>query len=230
MLCRLLAMTLIIALCSGAAYGQANVDKEIASTGKFRIGMNGNNATLTLRNADGTLAGLSVDLGRFIAGKLGVPFEPVLYPNSSPFTKSFGSNDWEIILTGKNAVVAKLVDFGPDLFYIEYVYLAAPGRDFADAAAVDRPGVKIAVPRNASADVYLSKALKAAELVRLDGSASDAIELLRAGKADVYASSINTLRAMAANMPGGRSCPARSTRSPSRWRCARACHRRPRTG
>ncbi len=87
------------------------------------------------------------------------------------------------------------------------MYLAAPGRDFADAAAVDRPGVRIAVPRNASADVYLSKALKAAELVRLDGDANDAIEFLRAGKADVYASSINTLRAMAANMPGGKIVP-----------------------
>jgi hypothetical protein len=32
---------------------------------------------------------LSVDLGRSIAGTLGVPFEPVLYPHSSPFTKSF---------------------------------------------------------------------------------------------------------------------------------------------
>jgi polar amino acid transport system substrate-binding protein len=183
------------------------VDKEIAPTGKFRIGMNGNNATLTIRNADGTLAGLSVDLGRFIAGKLGVPFEPVLYPSSSPFTKSFGSSDWEIIITGKNAVVAKLVDFGPDLFLIEYVYLAAPGREFADAGEVDRPGIRIAVPRNASADVFLSKALKSAELVRLDGDRKVAIDTLVSGKADVYASSVNTLRAMAADMPGGKIVP-----------------------
>ena len=183
------------------------MNSEIAPTGKFRVGMNGNNATLTIHNADGTLSGLSVDLGRFIAGKLGVAFEPVLYASSSPFTASFGKNDWDIIITGKNAIVAKLVDFSSDLFLIEYVYLAAPGREFAHASEVDRPGIRIAVPRNASADVYLSKALKSAELVRVDGDMNGAIELLRAGRADVYASSINTLRSMADRTPGGRIVP-----------------------
>jgi polar amino acid transport system substrate-binding protein len=136
-----------------------------------------------------------------------VAFEPVLYESSSPFTKSFGRPEWDIILTGKNAVVAKLLDFGPDVFLIEYVYLAAPGREFADAGQVDRPGVRIAVPRNASADVFLSKALKSAELVRVDGDMNVAIEVLRTGKADAYASSINTLRAMAARMPEGTIVP-----------------------
>jgi len=201
------SIVLLIALCSAGAYAQTNVNTEIAPTGKFRVGMNGNNATLTIRNADGTLSGLSVDLGRFIASKLGVAFEPVLYESSSPFTKSFGNPEWDIILTGKNAVVAKLLDFSSDVFLIEYVYLAAPGREFADAGQVDRPGVRIAVPRNASADVYLSKALKSAQLVHVDGDMNVAIEVLRAGKADVYASSINTLRAMAARMPEGKIVP-----------------------
>lgn len=191
-------------LGGSAAYGQTSMNSEIAPTGKFRVGMNGNNGTLTIRNADGTLAGMSVDLGGFIAGKLGVPFEPVLYPNSSPFTKSFGAQNWDIIITGKNAVVAKLVDFSSDLFFIEYVYLAAPGAEFADVSAVDRPGVRIAVPRNASADVYLTRTLKSATLVRLDGDANDAIDFLRAGKADVYGSGINTLRPMVERLPGSK--------------------------
>ncbi|MGZ5147504.1 MAG: transporter substrate-binding domain-containing protein [Burkholderiales bacterium] len=198
--------TVVVAavLWGNAAYGQINMNSEIAVTGKFRVGMNGNNGTLTIRNSNGSLAGLSVDLGRFIAGKLGVPFEPVFYANSSPFTKSFGSQDWDIVITGKNSVVAKLVDFSSDLFLIEYVYLAAPGREFADVSVVDRPGVRIAVPRNASADVYLTRALKSAELVRLDGDANDAIEFLRAGQADVYGSGINTLRPMVERLPGSK--------------------------
>lgn len=201
------SIVLVIALCSGGAYAQPNVDTEIAPTGKFRVGMNGNNATLTIRNADGTVSGLSADLGRFIAGKLGVPYEPVVYASSSPFTASFSKSEWDIIITGKNAVVAKLVDFSSDLFLIEYVYLAAPGREFSDAGQVDRPGIRIAVPRNASADVYLSRTLKSAELVRADGDMNAMIEFLRAGKADAYASSINTLQAMAARMPEGKIVP-----------------------
>jgi polar amino acid transport system substrate-binding protein len=180
------------------------VESEIAPTGRFRVGMNGNNATLTIHNADGTLDGLSVDLGRFIAGKLGMPFEPVLYASSTPYTASFGSKEWEIVITGRNAVVAERVDFSADLFLIEYVYLATPGREFANVSEVDRPGVKIGVPRNASADVYLSKTLKSAELVRVDGDMHAAIAFLRAGKADVYGSNINSLQLMAAQLPGSR--------------------------
>ena len=197
-------IVLVMIFCSGVTDAQVAVDTEIAPTGKFRVGMNANNSTLVMRNADGTVSGLSADLGRFIAARLGVPYEPVLYESSSPFTASFGKSDWDIIVTGKNAVVVRLVDFSADLFLIEYVYLAAPGREFAGPEQVDAPGIRIAVPRNASADVFLSKALKSAELVRVDGDLNVAIAVLRSGKADVYASSINSLRVMAGRMPGAR--------------------------
>jgi len=177
------------------------VDTEIAPTGKFRVGMNGNNATLVIRNADGTVSGLCADLGRFIAGKLGVPYEPVVYASAAPYTASFGKAEWDIILTGKNAVVAKLVDFGADLFLIEYVYIAAPGRAFADPGQVDAAGVSIAAPRNASADVFLSRTLKSAELMRVDGDSNAGIELLRAGKVDVYATGSGNARVMVDRMP-----------------------------
>ena len=177
------------------------MDTEIAPTGKFRVGMNANNATLVIRNADGTVSGLSTDLGRFIAARLGVPFEAVVYESSTPFTASFGKTEWDIILTGKNAVVAKLVDFSADLFLIEYVYVAAPGREFANPAAVDAPGIRIAAPRNASADVFLSRNLKAAELIRVDGDLAVGVEMLRAGKADVYTTNLNGGRKMVARMP-----------------------------
>lgn len=166
--------------------------------------MNAANATLVRRGADGAVSGLSADLGRFIAGRLGVPYEPVVYDSAAPFTASFGKTEWDIILTGKNAVVGKLVDFSADLFLIEYVYVAAPGREFADPAAVDAPGIRIAAPRNASADVYLSRTVKAAELVRVDGDLNAGIELLRAGQAEVYATSINNGRVMEERMPGAK--------------------------
>jgi len=180
------------------------MSNDLVPTGTFRVGMNANNPTLVIRGADGTVSGLSADLGRFIAGKLGVPFEAVIYDSAATYTASFGKSDWDIILTGKNAVVAKLVDFIEDLFLIEYVYIAAPGREFASPGEVDRPGIRVAVPRNASADVFLSRTLKSAELVRVDGNLNVAIELLRAGKADVYSTNINGARTLEGRMPGAR--------------------------
>jgi hypothetical protein len=125
----------------------------------------------------------------------------VVYDSAAPFTASFGKSEWDIILTGKNAVVGKLLDFSADLFLIEYVYVAAPGREFAGPPEVDAPGIRVAVPRNASADVFLSRTAKSAELVRVDGDLNSGIELLRTGKVDVYATSINNARVMVSRMP-----------------------------
>ena len=180
------------------------MDTAITPTGKFRIGINGSNATMLIRNPNGTISGLSVDLGRFIARKLGVPFEPVIYASSAPFTESFSKNEWEIVLTGRNPFAATKVDFLTDVFLIDYVYVAARGDAFADVDSVDRPGVRIAVPLNASADAFLSRRLKSAELVRVAGDTNAAIELLRSGKADLYASSIQNGLEIANSIPGAR--------------------------
>ena len=198
------SIALAIASCFGNAHGQSAVTSDLAPTGTFRVGMNGNNDSLVMRNADGTVSGLSAELGKFIAAKIGTPYEAVVYDSAAPFTASFHQSEWDIILTGKNAVVAKLLDFNADLFHVEYVYVSAPGREFANPGEVDRPGVRIAVPRNASADVYLSRTLKSAQLVRVDGDVNVASEMLRAGQADVYASSINSGGALAKRMPGAK--------------------------
>ena len=177
---------------------------EITPTGRFRVGMNGSNATLVHRNADGTVSGLSADLGRFIADRLGVPFEAVVYASSAPFTESFGKSEWEIVLTGRNPFAATKVDFLSDLFLIDYVYVAARGDQFSGIADVDRPGVRIAVPLNASAQAFLSGRLVNAELVRVAGDNGAALELLRSGQADVYASSIQNSMEIASLIPGAR--------------------------
>jgi len=180
------------------------VNTEIAPTGKLRVGMNGSNVTLVACAPDGSVSGICVDLGKFIAGKLGVPFEAVLYSGAATYTASFGKGDWDIIVTGRNPLAAKLVDFMPDVILIDYVYIAAPGREFSDPGQVDRAGVRIGVPRNASADAFLSPRLKSAELVRLAGDADIATEMLRDGKIDLYATGTDSVQKIATRLPGSK--------------------------
>ena len=180
------------------------VDTEIVPTGKLRMGINGSNATLFAPAADGSASGIAADLGKFIADKLGVPFEPLVYSGAATYTASFGKGEWDIIITGRNPFAATLVDFMPDVILIEYVYIAAPGRAFADPTQVDQAGVKIGVPRNASADALLSPRLKSAELVRMAGDADTAIAMLRDGKIDLYATGIDSVQKIAERLPGSR--------------------------
>ena len=183
------------------------LSREIAPAGALRVGMNAANATLVTRTADGNVTGLSVDLGTFIAAKLGASFQPVVYASPATYTQSFGSGEWDIIVTGRNASAAELLDFMADVILIDFVFVAAPGRLFADAGQVDRPGIKIGVAGNASADVFLSRTLKSAELVRLAGDAAAGIDLLRTGKADLYATITDTALAIAAVVPGTKIVP-----------------------
>lgn len=151
--------------------------------------------------------GLSVDLGTFIAAKLGATFEPVVYASPATYTQSFGSGEWDIIVTGRNSSAAKTVDFTADVILIEFVFVAASGRLFADAGQVDRRGIKMGVAGNASADVFLSRTLKSAELVRLAGDAAAGIDALRTGKADLYATITDTALVIADGVPGATIVP-----------------------
>ena len=179
-------------------------DQEIVPTGKLRLGINGSNATLYERAADGSAGGIAVDLGTFIAGRLGVPFAALVYPGAAAYTASFGTGEWDIIVTGRNPLAAQRVEFIGDVILIDYVYLAAPDRSFAGPDNVDRAGVRIGVPRNASADAFLSGRLKAAELVRLPGDMATAADMLRDGKIDLYASGGDSLQHIANRVPGSK--------------------------
>ena len=204
----LMSIVLVIAAhMSGGAMAQMIINTEIAPTGKLRVGMNAANPTLVTRTADGNVSGVSVDLGKFIAEKLGMSYEPVVYASPATYTESFGKGEWDIIVTGRNAFAAKMLDFSPDVILIESVFVAAPGREFADAGHVDRTGIKIGVARNASADVFLSVTLKSAELVRVAGDTATAIDLLRTGKADMYATITDDALLIADRLPGARIIP-----------------------
>jgi polar amino acid transport system substrate-binding protein len=194
----------LLFLTSIPIMAQSDINAEMIPTGKLRMGINGSNATLYTRAADGSAAGIAVDIGKFIAAKLGVPFEPVVYSGAATYTASFGTGEWDLIVTGRNPLAAQRVDFLPDVILIDYVYVAAPGRDFAGPDQVDRVGVKIGVPRNASADAFLSQRLKAAELVRVAGDANAVTTMLRDGKIDLYASGIDSLTRIANNLPGAK--------------------------
>jgi polar amino acid transport system substrate-binding protein len=153
------------------------------------------------------IGGVAIDVGRFIAAKIGVSFEPVAYIDSGTWTQSFGKGEWDIAIGPPSPLVAEKADFGPDLLLVDRVYTAAPGQEFTDAAHVDRTGVKIGTGRDSAQDLFLSRTLKFAELVRIPGGASDAIETLRSGKANLWASNATQAQVIIGGVPGAKIVP-----------------------
>jgi polar amino acid transport system substrate-binding protein len=195
------AVVLIASQISGGALGQSAPTSEIAPSGKLRAALIGGNPVLVTKKPDGGIGGVSVDLGKFIAEKLGVPFDPVVYADPESYTRSFGKGEWDIAIGPRRSSEAQIVDYSPNFMVLDHIYIAAPGREFADASQVDRPGVKIAVIKDGAPDVFLSRTLKSAELVRIASGRDDAIEALKSGKADVYGSNAPIVYRVADGFP-----------------------------
>ena len=190
---------------SGTASGrQSAVSREIAPSGKLRVALIGSNPVLVTLKRDGTIGGVSADLGRFTADRLGVSFEPVIYPDTDTYARSFGAGQWDVAIGPRTPVAEVHSDFSPDFMLVDNIYVAAPGHEFADASQVDRTGIRIAVVLNGAPDQFLSRTLKSAELVRISGGSEAMIEALRSGKAGVYGSNAENVYRVANGLPGAK--------------------------
>jgi polar amino acid transport system substrate-binding protein len=194
-----LSMALLTAL-SAVAFGQTPPASEIAPGGKLRVGM----IAITV------LGGVAEPVARFIGQKFGATVEPVMYPNPDAYLQSFGKGEWDIAVGPRVLAPADKADSTADLWVISLVYVAAPGKEFADTAAVDKAGVKIGTIGGAPSDRVLTREIKAAEIVRIPLSATiaaDAAELLRSGKADVFGADSGVGYPAAEALPGASVVP-----------------------
>ena len=204
----LLAIVLIAISIPGAALAQPAINSEIAPTGKLRVSLNAATAVLLTRTLDGTMTGgVGLELGKFMAGKIGAVLELVAYPNSNTYIETFGKGEWDIGFLSKSPLTADKADFISDVLLNEYWFLAAPGREFSNAAQVDRPGVKIGVGLNSASDQFLSRTLKSAQLVRNVNS----IEALRSGQVDVWAASASAIQEVSKRLSGAKIVPGSFT-------------------
>ena len=172
---------------------------ELAPTGNLR------GAVIGIR----VLGGVGEPIGRFIANRLGAPFEPVIYPNPQAYEQSFGKGEWDIAIGPRVLAPTDKADVTPDVWLIDLLYLAAAGRDLT-SDQVDRPGCKVGTIQNSPSDRFLTRTLKSAELVRIPLTANfpaDAVEILRGGKADVFGADSGLIDSIVGSYPEAKVLP-----------------------
>ncbi len=134
---------------------------------------------------------------------MGVPFEPVLYPSIGAVLEAGKAGEWDVSFNGVTADRAKYLDFTGSHLEIEFGYLVPTGSSISTLADVDRSGIRVAVTENGAVDILLSRALKNAAVVRGPGLPG-ALELVRSGRADGFASNKPNLFQMSNQLPGSR--------------------------
>jgi polar amino acid transport system substrate-binding protein len=180
--------------------------KELIPRGKLRVGIvfaPAASAFFVVKDASGEPHGVTVDLAIELAKKLGVPVEFMLAANSGLVTDATESGAVDVGFMPVDEERKKRVDFGPAYFMIESTYLASAASGIKTVAEVDRPNVRVVGIANTTTIRAATRSLKNTT-ISAAASVEEAIALLRAGKADAFALSRDSLPPLAAQLPGSR--------------------------
>ena len=177
----------------------------LAPTGKLRVGLILANPVLVTKDAaSGELRGVAVDLGKNLALRLGVAFEAVGYPTVAKLVESAKANEWEVAFLAFDPARTSEMDFSAPYMEVDNTYLVPANSRITNISEIDRPGIRVAVPEKSAPDLFLSRSLKNAVLVRGKGGAAAALEILRSGQADAFAENRQLLTAVSVRLPGSR--------------------------
>src|SRR5438270_8469468 len=156
------------ALCAQAAVAQVPPDvlKELAPTGKLRAAINCGNGVLAQKGPDGEPRGVSADLSRELAKRLGVSVEYVTFIAAGKAFEAAKENKVDVLFVAIEPVRAADVAFTPPYVLIEGTYMVLRDSPLKEIGDVDRAGVRIAIGRGSAYDLYLTRTLKNATPVR----------------------------------------------------------------
>jgi polar amino acid transport system substrate-binding protein len=155
--------------------------QELAPLGRLRAAINFGNPVLAQKNpASGEPGGVSVELARALAKRLSVPLEFVLFDSAGKVFDAAHSSAWDIAFLALDPARAAEILFTAPYVLIEGTYIVRDASPLRAIDDFDRPGVRIAVGKGAAYDLFLTRTLKHAAIVRHDTSAG-AMELFLDG-------------------------------------------------
>lgn len=187
---------------NGHAHAQDDADARLVSKGELRAALIASNPVLVTRGADGQFGGVSVELARALAAKLGVPVRLMPYENPARYNESLGKDEWDVGLAARDPSRAEYLAFSDVFMEVDNGFVARPGLSLKTADEVDRAGIKVAVAQGSAPDGFLTRTLKNAEIVRVPGGLGPAREVLAAGRADVYGENVHLAHRIATDLPG----------------------------
>jgi len=208
---RLLALAAAATLPGCAAFATDPRDgacRELAPTGTMRAAINLGNPILASRAPDGTPRGVSVDLARAAARRLGVPLDLVPFDSAGAVVAAVKALQVDLAFVAIDPVRGADTDYTPPYVVIEGAYLVRDDSALQRNDEVDRASTRVVVGRGSAYDLWLTRELKAATLVRAPTSPA-VTDLFLAQHLDVAAGVRQQLEADARRVGGVRLLPGR---------------------
>src|SRR5262245_40787411 len=144
-----------------------DVLKEFAPTGTLRAALNLSNIVLVQKDErTGEPKGITPELARELAKRLNVPLELVEFSAAGKVTDALKSGVWDLAFLAIEPARAAEIDFSAPYVLIEGTYMVSQDSPLKAIADVDRPGVRIAVGKGSAYDLFLTRTIKNATIVR----------------------------------------------------------------
>ncbi|HKE41796.1 MAG TPA: transporter substrate-binding domain-containing protein [Casimicrobiaceae bacterium] len=197
-----------LAILAGCASVSSAADtasiEALAPTGKLRVGLYPGTPTSIVGDlSSGNARGVGLELGRGLAKRAGVPFEPIVFPNNAAVLAAAKSGAVDMVFTNATPVRMKDLDFSPTVLQVELGYLVPAGSAIREIGEIDRPDVRVGVSEGSTSESTLSRELRNAIVVRTP-SLKGAIDMLAAGTLNAFATNKATLFQMSDQLPGSR--------------------------
>jgi polar amino acid transport system substrate-binding protein len=183
--------------------------RELAPTGRLRAAINFGNSVLAQPDpAGGPPRGVSGDLARELARRLGVGIDYVTFDAAGKVFEALKQGLWDIAFLAVDPVRAAGIAFTAPYVVIEGVYLVPKDSKLQTVDDVDRDGVRIAVAKGSAYDLYLGRAVRHATLVR-QPSGPEALEMFVRDRLEAAAGVRQPVNAFAQTHPDTRVIPQR---------------------
>ncbi|WP_395316296.1 transporter substrate-binding domain-containing protein [Variovorax sp. UC74_104] len=180
-----------------------------APGGTLRASINLGNPILANRDAaTGEPVGVSIDLAREFARRLGVGIELVVFEKAAASVDAVKNEKADIGFFAIDPARSEGLLFTAPYVLIEGSYLVPEASALTDNAQVDAKDNRISVGSGSAYDLFLTREIKSAEIVRLQG-AGPALAALRSGEVEVAAGIRQLLEGEAQRAPGVRVLPGR---------------------
>jgi polar amino acid transport system substrate-binding protein len=174
----------------------------LAPGGTLRAAINFGNPILASKDSTtGEPRGVSVDLSRELARRLGVAVELVTFSSAGRTVDAVKGGQVDVAFVAIDPARAVDISYSAPYIIIEGAYLVRNESPIRRNEEVDRPGIRIAVGAGSAYDLYLKRELKAATLVRAPTSPA-VVDFFLAEKLEVAAGVKQQLQADARRIPG----------------------------
>jgi polar amino acid transport system substrate-binding protein len=179
-----------------------------APTGRLRASINLGNPILAGRDAAGEPAGVSIDLARELAQRLGLELKLVVFDTAGKSVDAVTNEEADVGFFAIDPLRGAGIHFTEPYVLIEGCYLVANDSPLQSNDEVDRASTRVAVGKGSAYDLYLTRELKAAEIVRAPSSPT-VVDTFVEQRLDVAAGVKQQLEADAMRYPGHRLLPGR---------------------